>query len=314
MSADSDNKPKRQRLRVTEETPGKNEMSRVKRRTVTLPLREASEDDLQEFEHLHNSDSADMPFESRLIRDLAAIEARLDELDLPPPRGWVEVRKDDSWAPVPEDKSARMVIERGTMVEMHDPEASVWIETSDNFIKRRAKAYSLPWWLGYLGELIICIIDEPDPDKHRTLILSYGSDRQRYLDQQGHLVDVQRGANRVENLRDNSEQRMDAAAPWQQRAKSLADEMWVQNPKRTVSNVANTIYKRFKREAETVRADLLEQWSPIRDNDHKERLERTIILELNFRGLLSADGKDIPSEHRIRNYLNPLHPRHIQES
>ena len=313
MSTDNDDVPKRPRPHVTEEAFGNNEMSRVKRRTVTLLLRGASEDDIQEVEHLHDSDSADMPFESRLIRDLAAIEARLDELDLPPPRGWVEVGKDHSWAPVPEDESARMVVGRGTMAEIHDPEASVWIETSVNYIKRRAKAYSLPWWLGHLGEHIICILDESDPDKHRTFILIYGSERQQYLDQQGHLVDVQRGANRVESLRDNSEQRMDAAAPWQQRARSLADEMWVQNPKRTVSNLAKTIYKRFKREAETVRADLLEQWSPIRDNDHKERLERTIISELNFRCLLSADGKDIPSEHRIRNYLNPLHPRHRQE-
>ncbi len=315
MNTDDPNKPKRRRLQVTEDAPGENEMFRVKRRTVTLPLKGGSEADLQEFdENVHGSDSADMPFESRLIRDLAAIEARLDELDLPPPRGWVEVRKDDSWAPVPEDKSARMVIGRGTMVEWHGPEASVWIETSVNYIKRRAKVYSLPWWLGHLGERIICILDESDPDKHRTFILSYGSERQQYLDQQGHLAAVRRGADRSGYLRNNIEKRQKAAAPWQERAASMAAKEWACDPKRTVSNVAKTIYKRFKQEADTVRADLLEQWSPIRDNDHKERLERTIISELDFRSLLSANGKDIPSNPRIRNYLNPLHPHHRKES
>ena len=207
MNTDDPNKPKRRRLQVTEDAFGKNEMSRVKRRAVALPLREASEDDLQEFdENVHGSDSADMPFESRLICDLAAIEARLDELDLPPPRGWVEVRKDNSWAPLSEDKSARMVVGRGTMAEIHDPEASVWIETSVNYIKRRAEAFSLPWWLGHLGELIICILDESDPDKHRTLILSYGSDRQRYRDQQGHLDNAVLGRERREHNVKNAKQ------------------------------------------------------------------------------------------------------------
>jgi len=199
VSADSDNKPKRPRPHVTEETPGKNEMSRVKRRTVTLPLREASEDDLQEFEHLHHSPQLDIPFDERLIGDLEAIEAHLDELKWPPPRGWVCITEDHSWKPLPEDISARIAAEYGAMVEGPAPAAGLRIVLGASYIKRHAEALSLPWWLGHLGEMIIQIFNETDPNKLLNRTLDYGCDRQRYLDQHGHLDNATFGRERREH-------------------------------------------------------------------------------------------------------------------
>ena len=195
MSTGDHDKPRRRRLNATEEALGENEMFRVKRRTVTLPLDGASEDDLREFaEHMQNNEQTEIPFLLRLVSDLAAIEAKLDELECPPPRGWVQVREDHSWVPLSEDDSARIAAEHGTMVEGHNPNTGLRIETGANYIKRRAEALSLPWWLGRLGDLIIRILDEPDPNRERTLILRYGRDQQRYLDQHGHLAGVRHGS------------------------------------------------------------------------------------------------------------------------
>lgn len=84
MSNGDTDKPKQEQLRVTERALGENEMYRVQRREVALHLEGASEADLQEFdEHLHDSGSVDVPFEMRLGRDLAVIEAKLDALGYP---------------------------------------------------------------------------------------------------------------------------------------------------------------------------------------------------------------------------------------
>ena len=320
MTEDDHDKPKRPRLRVTEETPGKNEMYTVQRREVALHLKGASEADLQEFDALlHDSGPADMPFELRLGRSLAAIEAALDKDGFPPPRGWYLIR-DGHWGAFPEDWNLAMAAEYGTMVEMIDPEAPHRIETGANYIKRRAEALLRPWWLGRLGELIIQILDEPDPDRRLTLTLLLGEERQRF-NQQGHLAAVRRGADRSGYLRDNIEKRQKAAAPWQERAASMAAKEWACDPKLSTKSVAMIIYHEFKREADAVRADVTTQWPPIRNEEDEERRERDeerrerkIISELVFRSLLSANGKDIPSNPRIRNYLNPLHPRHRKES
>lgn len=185
VSADNEDKPKRQRLRVTEETPGKNEMYKVRRRKVVLDPEGASETDLQEFKNqLHAS--VDMPFEMELALYLEAIEAELDELDLPPPRGWVQVRKDHSWASVPE----------GWNVDEIDPDAAYWIEAGASYIKQCTKLYSRPWWLGHLGDLIIRIYDESDPARLLEHTLRFGADRQRFRAQHGHLADIRCGADR----------------------------------------------------------------------------------------------------------------------
>jgi hypothetical protein len=196
VSTGDHDKPRRRRLNVTEEALGENEMFRVKRRMVSLPLDGASEDDLREFaEHVQNNEQTEIPFLLRLVSDLTKIEAELDELKYPPPRGWVLVREDHSWGPLPEDASARMAADYGTMVEWHNPNTGLPIETGANYIKRRTKTESLPWWLGHLGNLIVRILDEPDPDKERARILYYGREKQRYLDQHGHLAGVRHGRN-----------------------------------------------------------------------------------------------------------------------
>ncbi len=109
-------------------------------------------------------------------------------------------------------------------------EAPHRIETGANYIKRRAEALLRPWWLGRLGELIIQILDEPDPDRRLTLTLLLGEERQRF-NQQGHLAAVRRVADRSGYLRDNIEKRQKAAAPWQERAASMAAKEWACDPK-----------------------------------------------------------------------------------
>lgn len=220
MSTGDHDKPTSRQLHVTEGVLGKNEMSRVKRRTVTRPLREASEDDLQEFEHLHHSPQLDIPFDERLIGDLEAIEAHLDELKWPPPRGWVCVTEDHSWKPLPEDISARIAAEYGAMVEGPAPAAGLRIFPGASYIKRYAEALSLPWWLGPLGELIIQIFNETDPNKLLNRTLDYGCDRQRYLDQQGHLDNATFGHDTRESNRRKGEQ--SKRRPW---AEILAEQI-----------------------------------------------------------------------------------------
>jgi len=194
VSKDDDDAPKRKRLSITEMPPSENEMYRVRRKEVVLDPKGASETDLQEFDnHLHDSGSADMPFELDLALYLEAIEENLDKLGFPPPRGWYLV-KDDNWGAFPEDWNLATAAEYGTMVEVLDPKAPHRIETGANYIKRRADALSRPWWLGRLGELIIRILDEPDPDRQLTLTLLLGEERQRFLNQEGFLPVVHHGS------------------------------------------------------------------------------------------------------------------------
>ncbi len=308
MSTDDQDKPKRRQLRVTEEVLGENEMYRVRRREVALHLEGASEADLREFdEYVLGVGSEDIPFERRLRRDLAAIEATLGKDGYPPPRGWVLV-KDDHWGVFPEDWNLATAAAYGSMVEVLDPDAPHRIETGANYIKRRAEALSPPWWLGRLGEVIVRILDEPDPDKRLTLTLLLGEERRRLLSQKGLLAEVRRGTNRKANLDDNNEQRTAAAAPWQRRAETMAASIWTRNPKRSVSNAASIICNNFIREAETVHTHVTEQWPATQNERDEERRDRKIVSEIEARGLLNADG-NFPAHSSIRRVIGPLHPR-----
>ncbi len=194
MSKDNDNKPRRRRLKVTEEALGENEMFRFERRLVARRLEGASEADLREFDELlRSSEQIDIPLDQILISDWKKIEAKLGELGFPPPRGWGWEREDHTWEHLSETDNTKIAAEYGTMVELHDPNTGRRIEKIANYIKRCTEEGSLPWWLAHLGDRIIRIFNEPDPDKERTLIYHYGCDRQRYLDQQGHLARVSHG-------------------------------------------------------------------------------------------------------------------------
>ena len=195
MSDDDEDKPKRERLRVTEEALGKNEMSKVKRRTATLPQKGASEDDLREFhERRHHSEQAGIL--SRLLDDsyLAAIDKWLVEFAYPPIRGWVGVHEDGSWEPLPDGFNARLAAEHDRLAEGRDPNTGLRIEAGVNYTKRHAKPHSLPWWLAHLGDLIMTIRSELDPKKLLVLVFTLGRDYQRYLDQHVHLAKIQHGA------------------------------------------------------------------------------------------------------------------------
>ena len=193
MSKDNDNKPRRRRLKVTEEALGENEMFRVKRRTVTLPLDGASDANLREFyQKLEDSERIDTTFAHKLISDLAAIEAKLDELGYPPPRGRYIIQ-DDHWGALPEDWNLSLAEEHGARSQVVDPAAPYGIETGFDYIKCRAEVLSLPWWLGHLGDLLIRILSETDLNRALNLTLQYGGDRQRYRDQHGYLAEIQHG-------------------------------------------------------------------------------------------------------------------------
>lgn len=193
MSTDNDDTPERKRLSVKDTPIGENEMFRVRRREVELYLRDASEADLQELDALlHEGGRDNMPFELRLALEWEAIEAELDDLGWPPPRGWYEVER-DGWRALPEDEQAKLAVDYDGVVEWLDTAAPCRIETGENYIKRRAVPLSRPWWLGRLGEQIIEILGEPDPDRRLTLTLFYGRDRQRFEDQHGHLPTIRHG-------------------------------------------------------------------------------------------------------------------------
>ncbi len=228
MSTDDPNKPKRRRLQVTEEALGENEMFRFKRWTVTRPIDGASEDDLQEFdEQMQHSEQTDIPFAQRLVSDWKRLEVKLGELGYPPPRGWGWEREDHSWEPLSEEDNARMATEYGTMAELHDPNTGFRIEKTANYIKRHTEKGSRTWWLGHLGDLIIRILNEPDPDREQTHIYHYGCERQRYLDQQGHLDNAVFGRERREQLDTISHQ--PKRRPW---AEKLAEQVtsWEEIP------------------------------------------------------------------------------------
>jgi hypothetical protein len=84
VSSGDPDTPKRQRLLVTEEAPGENEIFRFKHRAVTLRLEDASEANLRELDYqLHSIEQDDIPLLLRLGSDLVAIQTRLDELERP---------------------------------------------------------------------------------------------------------------------------------------------------------------------------------------------------------------------------------------
>jgi hypothetical protein len=195
VSNDNSDKPRQRRLNVTEEALGENEMSRVKRRTVTLPLKGASEADLREFrERLDHNEQAETL--SRLLDDsyLAAIDKWLVEFAYPPIRGWVRVHEDGSWEPLPDDLNAKLAAEHDTLAEGCDPNTGLRIEAGVNYTKRHAEPHSQPWWLAHLGDLIMTIRSERDPKKLLVLVFTLGRDYQRYLDQHVHLAKIQHGA------------------------------------------------------------------------------------------------------------------------
>ena len=193
MSTKDPDEPKPQRVQVTEEVPAENEMFRDKRRTVTPPIDGASDANLREFyQKLEDSERIDTTFAHKLISDLAAIEAKLDELGYPPPRGRYIVQ-DDHWGALPEDWNLSLAEEHGARSQDVDPAAPYGIETGSYYIKRRAEVFSLPWWLGHLGDLLIRILSETDVNRALNLTLQYGGDRQRYRDQHGYLAEIQHG-------------------------------------------------------------------------------------------------------------------------
>lgn len=129
MSADEQEKRKSRRLQFSEAMLAENEMFRVLRRETALHLERATEADLEEFERaLCGSDASDLPFAEILRRDLAAIEKKLDELGLPPPRGWVLVMNGE-WGPLPEEGNQEILKEFGPMMELIDARAPYRIET-----------------------------------------------------------------------------------------------------------------------------------------------------------------------------------------
>lgn len=202
MSTKDPDEPKPQRVQVTEEVPAENEMFRGKRRTVTLPLDGASDANLREFyQKLEDSERIDTAFAHKLISDLAAIEAKLDELGYPPPRGRYIVQ-DDHWGALPEDWNLSLAEEHGARSQVVDPAAPYGIETGSDYIKRRAEVFSLPWWLGHLGYLLIRILSETDLNRALNLTLQYGGDRQRYRDQFAHLENSILGRERREHNRE----------------------------------------------------------------------------------------------------------------
>jgi hypothetical protein len=195
VSNDDSDKPSQRRLNVTEEALGENEMSRVKRRTVTQPLKGASEARLREFrERLDHNEQAETL--SRLLDDsyFAAIDKWLVEFAYPPIRGWVRVREDGSWEPLPDGFNARLAAEHDRLAEGRDPNSGLRIEAGVNYTKRHAEPHSQPWWLAHLGDLIMTIRSERDPKKLLVLVFTLGRDYQRYLDQHVHLAKIQHGA------------------------------------------------------------------------------------------------------------------------